>query len=166
MYQYLFLLSFQKIHEDLEWIKNEQEAINKLKESIKNQLTEDQVKIVENRAMRLAHDYNEYVFDEFLQEHGDEYGYDWGEEDFRYKNVDYDQNVYDIWTSCVKSKNTVLLTYDSPSSGMSKREVDPYKTNSPYGEGYCHKRQEVRKFRFDRVIDIKKKKKGFTKKAF
>ncbi|MBU4479847.1 WYL domain-containing protein [Patescibacteria group bacterium] len=47
-----------------------------------------------------------------------------------------------------------------------KRLVDPYKTNSPYGEGYCHLKNEVLKFRFDRIANINLTNKNFKKLDF
>jgi DEAD/DEAH box helicase domain-containing protein len=35
------------------------------------------------------------------------------------------------------------------------RRVDVYHIAEPYFEGYCHFRQDVRKFRIDRILDIK-----------
>jgi len=58
----------------------------------------------------------------------------------------------------------VRLLYDSQSSGISERLVDPYKSDAPYGEGYCNTRRDVRKFRFDRVIDIQMTESTFVKK--
>ena len=60
-------------------------------------------------------------------------------------------------------RQTVKIKYDSTESGITERLVDPYKSRAPYGEGYCHNRKEVRKFRFDRVIDIKLTEKKFKK---
>ena len=61
---------------------------------------------------------------------------------------------YEIWKKGAAKRQTVKIKYDSTASGVSERLVDPYKSSAPYGEGYCHSRKEVRKFRFDRVIDI------------
>ena len=41
---------------------------------------------------------------------------------------------------------------DSP---QRTRRVDVYAINTPYFEGYCHVRKDVRQFRLDRILDVK-----------
>ena len=45
-----------------------------------------------------------------------------------------------------------VATGDSP---QRVRRVDVYYINDPYFEGYCHFRRDIRKFRIDRILDIK-----------
>lgn len=162
MYQYMAWRLFQKMYGATEWAEAESKRIDELSEEAKNKLTDKQSKIMENRALRLNNEYEEFML-ETLQEqywHEQEGGfddddYDDGYDDFIKFNVDYNEKFYEIWKSAVAKRQTVRLKYDSTTSGVSDRLVDPYKSSAPYGEGYCHKRKEVRKFRFDRVIDIK-----------
>jgi len=84
-------------------------------------------------------------------------------DDFIKFDIDYNQKFYEIWKSAVVKRQTVKLKYDSSTSGVAERLVDPYKSSAPYGKGYCHKRKEVRKFRFDRIIDIEMTDKKFVK---
>jgi len=89
--------------------------------------------------------------------------YDYGEDDFVKPHITYDNKHYEIWTNAVRKRLTARMTYDSATSGMSERLIDPYQTSAPYGQGYCHLRKEVRKFRFDRIIDIELTNKTFIK---
>jgi len=63
-----------------------------------------------------------------------------------------------------KKLRMTQLIMNSTTSGVSERLVDPYNSKAPYGEGYWHARKEVRKFRFDRAIDIEMTESGFVKK--
>lgn len=153
MYQYLVWRLFQAMYGTIEWCKKEEKSIVKFTEGAGKKLTLEQIKIVENRVRRMNNEYEESVMENFRDEYGQEF--DDGEEDFFFAPIDYDERFYEIWKQGVAKRQTVKIKYDSTTSGISDRLVDPYKSRSPYGEGYCHNRKEVRKFRFDRVIDIK-----------
>jgi hypothetical protein len=164
MYQYLSWCLFEKVYGTTEWYENEEERIRRLLKKSGSELSIDQCKIVENRALRLGNEYNEWSLEHF----NSRYGYDlddinYGEDDFRRAPINYDNNVYLAWTDAVRRKHTVKMTYDSTTSGISERFIDPYKTSAPYGEGYCHNHKEVRKFRFDRIINIELTKNTFIK---
>jgi len=150
------------------WAKEEAGTIDELVEEVRNKLADDQIKIVENRALQMSNEYGEQKLEELREQHWDELGddnedYDYGNDDFIKFDVDYNRKFYEIWKSAVAKRQTVKLKYDSTTSGVADRLVDPYKSSAPYGEGYCHKRKEVRKFRFDRVIDIEMTDKKFEK---
>lgn len=158
MYNYLAWVLFREIYRAVEWMKAEAADIDKLMLAAKNELTEEQIKIVENRARRIENDYKEWVFDDLGEMYGnDEF------DGFGYPDIDFNEDFYDIWKQGVVKRLTVKMTYDSTTSGLSERLVDPYVSSAPYVEGYCHKAKEVRKFRMDRVIDIHLTDKKFEK---
>ena len=164
MYEYLAWRLFREMYGAMEWAREEAGEINKLVEETRNKLLDDQIKNVENRARRMNNEYGEQKLEELREQHWDELGDDdYGNDDFIKFAVDYNEKFYEIWKSAVAKRQTVKLKYNSATSGMADRLVDPYKSNAPYGEGYCHKRKEVRKFRFDRVIDIEMTDEKFVK---
>lgn len=74
--------------------------------------------------------------------------------DFWREEIEYDKELYEVWKEAVRNKQTVKLKYDSTTSGVSERLVDPYASRAPYVDGYCHTRNEVRMFRLDRVLEL------------
>lgn len=157
MYHYLAWCLFKKVYGTTEWYENEDERIKMLANSSGQILTANQRKVVENRALRLGNEYNEWSLENYEKIYGEDFGdceYDGDENYFRRATVDFDNDTYLTWTNAVRRRQTVKMVYDSNTSGINERLVDPYKTKSPYGEGYCHFRKEVRQFRFDRIIDI------------
>jgi len=156
MYQYLAWRLFQEVYNMVEWQPEEEKTISGLVKQAREKLTDDEIKIAENRAMRMKNDYEATIAEEYVPEEFDN--------DNFFPQIDYNQEFYEIWKEGVANRLTVKMKYDSTTSGIGERLVDPYKSRAPYGEGYCHKRQEVRKFRFDRVIDIKLTDKKFEKK--
>lgn len=168
MYQYLAWRLFWEMYGAMEWAKEEANKIDGFVKETGSGLTDDEVKLVDNRARRMKNEYGEQRLEELREQHWDELGeddedYDYGSDDFIKFDVDYNRKFYEIWKSAVAKRQTVKIKYDSTTSGVSDRLVDPYKSSAPYGEGYCHKRKEVRKFRFDRVIDIEITDKKFEK---
>lgn len=166
MYQYLSWYLFKKVYGTTEWYEQEAQRIKQLAGKSGDELSDDQRKIVENRALRLGNEYNEWSLENYEKMYGDDRrddDYDYGEDDFRRAPVEFDNGVYLVWTDSARKKQTVKMKYDSTTSGVSERLVDPYKTRAPYGEGFCHSRKEVRKFRFDRIIDIVMTDKKFIK---
>ncbi len=161
MYAYLNWKLFEEFFQITSCPPSEQDKFKPLIEASRLKLTREQTLIVENRARRMKDEYRRNLAEELHRIYGDDF-YD--EEGFDYRdNISYDDRIYNIWSSAVRKKQTVKMTYDSPNSGISERLVNPYKTRAPYGMGYCHKRKEVRQFRFDRVIDIKLTEKTFAK---
>lgn len=152
MHHYLAWRLFQRMYGEVEWFEEEEKQIDKLAREAGQRLTDDERKIVESRAIRMSNEYEERMLENFRSEYSDEYGDE--EYDFLFAPIDFNDKFYEIWKQGVAKRQTVKIKYDSPASGMSERLVDPYKSRAPYGEGYCHSRKEVRKFRFDRVIDI------------
>jgi len=151
MYQYLAWRLFQEIYGEVEWCQEEEKIIAGLAEEASWKLTDEETQIVENRVRRMKNEYEKLITENLREEYGD----DDGEGDFFFAPVDYNEKFYETWKQGVAKRQTVKIKYDSTESGITERLVDPYKSRAPYGEGYCHNRKEVRKFRFDRVIDIK-----------
>lgn len=168
MYQYLVWKLFREMYGAIEWAKEEVNEIDGLVKEAGSILTDDEIKLVDNRARRMKNEYGQQKLEKLREQYWDELGdddedYDYGNDDFIKFEVEYNEKFYEIWKSSVANRQIVKLKYDSTTSGVSDRLVDPYKSSAPYGEGYCHKRQELRKFRFDRVIDIKMTDKKFVK---
>ena len=166
MYQHLSWCLFKKVYGSIEWYEQEGKRIGALMVKWSVLLTDSQCKIVQNRALRLGNDYADWALESYERKYGQDSGdidYDYGEDDFRRASVDYNIEYYEIWKDAVRKKLSVKIIYDSTTSGVSERLVDPYKSSAPYGEGYCHNRHESRKFRFDRIIDIKMTDKRFIK---
>lgn len=168
MHEYLAWRLFREMYGATEWAKEEANEIDGFVKEAGSLLTDDEIKLVENRVRRMKNEYGEQKLEELREQYWDELGdddedYDYGNDDFIKFEVDYNEKFYEIWKSSVAKRQTVKLKYDSTTSGVSDRLVDPYKSSAPYGEGYCHKRKEVRKFRFDRVIDIEMTDKKFVK---
>jgi len=159
MYQYLAWRLFQEIYGEVEWCQEEEKIIAGLAEEASWKLTDEETQIVENRVRRMKNEYEKLITENLREEYGD----DDGEGDFFFAPVDYNEKFYETWKQGVAKRQTVKIKYDSTESGITERLVDPYKSRAPYGEGYCHNRKEVRKFRFDRVIDIKLTEKKFKK---
>lgn len=162
MYEYLAWVLFREVYRTVEWVEKEAIEIDKLMVSAKKELTEEQIKIVENRARRIENDYKEWAFDDLGEMYGDD-DYDDEFDEFNRPHIDFNEEFYDIWKQGVVKRLTVKMTYDSTTSGLLERLVDPYVSSAPYVEGYCHKAKEVRKFRMDRVIDIALTDKKFEK---
>lgn len=159
MYHYLAWRLFQEVYGETEWRREEEAAINKLTKQAGEKLTDEEIKTVEYKVRRLKNEYKELMMENLREEHN----FEDEEDDFYFEPIDYNEKFYEIWKQGVAKQQTVKMKYDSTESGVTERLVDPYKSRAPYGEGYCHNRQEVRKFRFDRVIDIKLTDKKFKK---
>lgn len=159
MYSYLAWRLFQEVYGEAEWSREEEAMTGKLTKQAEEKLTDEEMKIAEYRARRTKSEYKELMM-ENLREEDD---YDGGEDDYYFEPIDYNEKFYEIWKQGVAKRQTVKIKYDSAESGITERLVDPYKSRAPYGEGYCHNRKEVRKFRFDRVVDIKLTDKKFKK---
>lgn len=170
MYHYLTWCLFAAMYAAIEWHEQEKNRITLLKEEAAKNLTVTERSIIENRALRLSNGYDKQKLETlekmyWYELHEREENYDYGYDDFVKAPIDFNRAFYDLWTHAVRKKITVKITYDSTTSGISERLVDPYRTRSPYGEGYCHNRKEVRKFRFDRIIGIEITNKRFTNLA-
>ena len=152
MYQYLVWRLFQKMFDSVEWHQEEERQIDKFTNKAGKRLTGEERKIVENRAIRMSNEYEDWALERFRREYRDEFHDD--EDDVLFAPIDFNEKFYEIWKQGVAKRLTIKMKYDSTTSGITERLVDPYKSRAPYGEGYCHSRKEVRKFRFDRVVDI------------
>jgi hypothetical protein len=163
MYEYLAWRLFQAMYRETDFVNTEKNRIDEFVEAARKKLTKDKIKIVDNRIVQMNNTYEELMLDKFREEyHRRSYDED-DNYDFVRPVIAYNQKFYEIWKSAVMKRQTVKLRYDSRTSGITDRLVDPYGSSAPYGEGYCHERKEVRKFRFDRVIDIEIKDNKFQK---
>lgn len=161
MYIYLSLLLLHEVFDQsMEWSQKESTAIDSYREEIKVKLNKKQIDFVNQRFLKIKNSYNETLLYSLEKMYWREIHNNHGR---AVSPVEYDKKVYDIWITAVKQRNCVAMTYESNSSGISERIVDPYKTATPYGEGYCHLKKEVRKFRFDRIIEISLTNKKFKK---
>lgn len=164
MYQYLSWCLFKKVYGAIEWYEQEEKRIKQLSEKFCSELTNNQRQIVENRAIRLGNEYNKWSLENYEKMYNDEWSDDdYGEDSFIRAPIEYNEEYYEIWKDAVRRKLSVKIIYDSATSGISERLVDPYKSCAPYGEGYCHNRREKRKFRFDRIINMELTDKKFVK---
>lgn len=162
MYQLLGLLILKEVFgSSVEWSEEEDSDIKKYIKEFEEKLSQKQINFVNARLRKMKYSYKEDLLYSLEKMNWHELHDDYGTP---YVSVEYDQKTYDIWTQAVRLKKSVKMTYDSTTSGLNERLVDPYKTNTPYGEGYCHLKNDVRKFRFDRIIDIKLTNKSFIKK--
>ena len=154
MYEYLTWRLFQAMDGEIDFVNTEKSRIDEFVEAAGKKLTKEQIKIVDNRAVQMNNAHEELMLDKFREKYQHE-SYDEDDDyDFVRSAIAYNQKFYEVWKSAVMKRQTVKLKYDSTTSGITDRLVDPYGSSAPYGEGYCYKRKEVRKFRFDRVIDI------------
>ncbi len=154
MFEYLALRLLQTIYGETKFVETEKNHIDEFVEATGKKLTTDQLKIVDNRVVRMKNEYEKMMLDNFREEYRHE-SYDKDDDyDFIRPAIEYNQRFYELWKSAVMKRQTVRLKYDSTTSGITDRLVDPYGSSAPCGEGYCHTRKEVRKFRFDRVVDI------------
>lgn len=161
MYKYLALLTLQEAYSRFyKWSRDEKNNIDILVLEAGKLLTSSEMAHVIHRLRKMKNSYHEDV----LYSLGKMY---WRElrdgDNYLPSPVEYDEKTYELWIVAARQKKSVQITYDSTTSGITKRLVDPYKTSSPYGEGYCHLRKEVRKFRIDRIIEIQLTDKSFTK---
>lgn len=160
IYEYLAILTLKEAFGSFtEWPQEEENLINQLIEKSKENLTPNEIKIVQYRLRKIKNDYWENA----LYNLEKMYWHELHDDDYLIPTIEYDEDTYAIWTKAVRERKSVQIQYDSTTSGLTKRIVDPYKTKSPYGEGYCHLRKSVRKFRFDRIIDIFLTDNKFTK---
>jgi hypothetical protein len=132
------------------WNPLEAQIIKDQIDKYKTCLRSHQLNLVKFRVRKAKNNYKISLLDHFQNIYWKEI--ENGEE--MYPSVEYDQNTYDIWTQAVKRRVSIKMQYDSVTSGITTRIVDPHKTKTPYGIGFCHTKKEERKFRFDRIIEI------------
>ncbi|MBU1499650.1 WYL domain-containing protein [Patescibacteria group bacterium] len=161
MYQLLAWQTLKKVFGlSSKWSEGENEAIKKLKQEVQKRLSTEQLNFVNRRSRQLRNDYHESLVHDLEKIYWHELHED---EEFLIPLVEYDEKTYSVWTQAVRRKKSVVMTYDSTTSGITQRTVDPYLTKAPYGKGYCHLKKEVRKFRFDRIVEISLTDKTFVK---
>jgi predicted DNA-binding transcriptional regulator YafY len=76
--------------------------------------------------------------------------------------TDLDPEIWHQLEDACREKRRVWMRYRTASRGdeVSERELDPYllhiyRGTNPYVIGWCHKRQEVRWFRVDRILNLR-----------
>jgi predicted DNA-binding transcriptional regulator YafY len=78
----------------------------------------------------------------------------------------------DIWKqlteACQKNQSVEMTYYTASRDSLSTRIFDPYllhiyRGTNPYTIGYCHRRQEVRWFRVDRIRELRRMEKTFER---
>lgn len=102
MYQYLAWRLFREIYGAMEWVKEEANEIDSFVKEAGSVLSDDEIKLVDNRARRMKNEYGEQKLEELREQHWDELGdddedYDYGNDDFIRFNVDYNEKFYEIW---------------------------------------------------------------------
>lgn len=73
--------------------------------------------------------------------------------------LDLDPEVWETLERACRQKQQVWMRYATPGKAVSERRLDPYvlhfSRNNPYITGWCHKRNDIRWFRIDRIQEIK-----------
>jgi predicted DNA-binding transcriptional regulator YafY len=71
---------------------------------------------------------------------------------------DLDRKLFDWITQAISSRRRLDMTYDSITSGKSRRRVDPYflvfRGRAYYLVGFCHRRESFRMFRLGRIKSV------------
>lgn len=132
------------------WNNEEAQIIKETIKKYKSRLNRNQINLVEFRVRKAKNNYKA----DLLQGFESMYWKEIDNGDDLYPQVEFDNETYEIWTKGVRLRKSVKMLYESTTSGMITRIVNPYKTETPYGRGFCHTKNEVRKFRFDRIIEI------------
>ncbi|MBU0577279.1 WYL domain-containing protein [Patescibacteria group bacterium] len=160
MYRYLNWLLFEEVYGMCEWTQQEEIKIQPLITEAKTRLKQDEILIVENRARRMADEYEQCLLYQLNKKHRKEL-YD--DDGYTPRHITFSSDVHETWLSAVRKQKTMKIKYDSTTSGLSERLINPYQTKGSYGIGYCHKRKKILQFRFDRVIDIELMNRTFEK---
>lgn len=85
--------------------------------------------------------------------------------------VDLDPEIWrDLERACQGSQTVWMKYFTASRNAMSEREFDPYllhiyRGTNPYAIGYCHKRDEVRWFRVDRIQKLEVLDNTFVRQA-
>ncbi len=141
------LLVLRDVYDQTDWLNEDLEKVQKQIDLSQTQLSPaeraESVSLADELVSQYEMTIREYVEDDYQ----DKYDY-WREE------IEYDEELYEVWKEAVRNRQTVKIKYDSTTSGVSERLVDPYASRAPYVDGYCHTRNEVRMFRLDRVLEL------------
>ncbi|MBU4210418.1 WYL domain-containing protein [Patescibacteria group bacterium] len=132
------------------WNNEEAQIIKNVVKKYQSRLNRNQINLIKFRVRKTKSNYKANLLNTFENMYWKEI--DRG--DTLYPPVEFDNKTYELWTKAVRLRKSVKMLYESTTSGMTTRIVDPYKTETPYGRGFCHTRKETRKFRFDRIIEI------------
>ena len=135
MYEYLAWRLFRDMYGAVEWAEDECCMLDRLLKEARKKLDKEQVQIVDNRALRMKNEYEESMLHSLQKRYWHELEDDYDDDDdfggYARFDVDYDEKHYDVWTQAVRKRLTVKMKYDSTTSGISERLVDPYKTRAP-----------------------------------
>jgi len=73
--------------------------------------------------------------------------------------LDLNPEIWQTLEQACQQRRRVWMRYGTPGKPVSERELDPYvlhfSRNNPYVTGWCHRRQEPRWFRVDRIKEIR-----------
>jgi predicted DNA-binding transcriptional regulator YafY len=76
--------------------------------------------------------------------------------------------MFKLIEQSILNRNSIKLVYESLKSGESSRDVDPYslvfRRHAWYLVGFCHRQNEIRLFRLNRIKKISLLDKSFQKK--
>lgn len=164
MYQFLAWKILLDAYETTGQAEKEERKIKLFAEKTSENISVIEKKFVEHQARQIKNDYYELLLGTLERMYQGELRDEDHEEWHIAAPVEFNENFLEIWMQAVKKRITVQMIYNSTTSGESERLVDPYLTRTPYGKGYCHTRKEIRKFRFDRIVDIKLTGKNFEKR--
>ncbi len=160
MYRLLAFMTFDEVFGScLSWTSEDSQRIKLTIRKHTSRLNSNQLNFVKFRVRQAKNNYKANLLENFQDMYYKEI--DRGED--LYPPIEFDQNVYDVWTQAVRLRKSVNMQYSSTTSGITTRIVDPYKTKTPYGIGFCHSKNEERKFRFDRIIEISLTENAFIK---
>lgn len=135
------------VYDQTDWLNEDLEQVQKQIDLSQSQLSSVELTEASSLADELVSQYEMTIREDVESDYDDRFD-DWREE------IDYDEELYEVWKEAVRNRQTVKLKYDSTSSGISEHLVDPCASRAPYVDGYCHTRNEVRMFRFDRVLEL------------
>jgi predicted DNA-binding transcriptional regulator YafY len=83
--------------------------------------------------------------------------------------TEFNPNIWKRLTeACQKNQSVEMTYYTASRDSLSTRTFDPYllhiyRGTNPYTIGYCHRRQEVRWFRVDRIRELRHTEKTFER---
>lgn len=97
-------------------------------------------------------EFSDELFDEFRRCIADSV-------DDRYDGTAWERESWKLETEqalrgAVENCSCVSLRYNSDTSGVTNRQIDPYAVRLPYVRGYCHLRKEVRTFHLGRILKL------------
>jgi len=118
------LLVLRDVYDQTDWLNEDLEQVQKEINLSQSQLSPVELTEASSLADELVSQYEmtirEYVEDDYQDKYDN-----WREE------IEYDEELYEVWKEAVRNRQTVKLKYDSTTSGVSERLVDPYASRTP-----------------------------------